>query len=241
LSWKWFSRDHQIQYDASKTSLTFTDVIFGLVITQIFIQAVPYSKLSPEVLLHLGLALVVVIGSYIGYRKSLKRRDVPLSFFSWPLIRFGLDLAMIFCYYLLAVTPNTGTNPASATVDPKFDAAVLLIIFALYVLWDVISWIMDISGYVVIFKWPRAVITIVGLVLCVVVLWVSHHLGRTGNETLGIDAALIAIVLAYRWAKDSEAQANPKDSNPCETCGATTCKTCGATATRAVPPAVVKA
>jgi hypothetical protein len=211
LSWSWIHRDHTIKDDASKTSLTFTDVIFGLVITQIFVQAVPYSKLQPEVLLHLGLALVVVIGSYIGYRKSLKRRDVPLSFFSWPLIRFGLDLAMIFCYYLLAVTPNTSTNPALKSVDPKFDATMIAIIFLLYLLWDVVSGIMS-HSYEVKYEGSRTAITVGALVLCLLVLWMAHHLHRTTNETLGIDAALIGIVLLYRWAKDSQAQ--PKKEEP---------------------------
>lgn len=55
MTWEWFQRQ-KTTADEEKTSLTFTDVIFGLVITQAFIQTVPLHKLTTAERVHIALA-----------------------------------------------------------------------------------------------------------------------------------------------------------------------------------------
>jgi len=207
--WKLFKGRNKTA-DQGKTSLTFTDVIFGLVITQIFVQAVPFRKLSGPVLVHLGLATVVVLGSYIGYRRSLKRGEPPLYFFSLSLLRFMLDLAMIFLYYLLVVTPDTTKDPATAHVSSRFDAVVGASIFLLFLLWDLVSTWMAAAGYQVGYSWLRTFLTFAFLAVSAGVLALAHHEPRSAGWAIKIDTALIVLNLAYRWLKDSAPSPKPK-------------------------------
>src|SRR5271166_2575800 len=128
-NWDFWRRAKRL--DESRTSLTFTDVIFGLVISQIFIRAAALNTLSTAVDVHLALSLAVVLGSYIGYRASLKRSTYRLAFFNLPLLRFILDLFMIFLYYVLTITPDETKNPL-APVHAQVDTLVVFLIFAAY-------------------------------------------------------------------------------------------------------------
>jgi len=214
VSWHFFNRP--LEEDRTRTSLTFTDVIFGLVIRQIFVEAIPLSKLSLTVKVHLALALVVVVGSYIGYRSSLKRGSFPLLFFNIPLIRFILDLVMIFLYYLLTVTPDAATNPSSAVVSARFDSTVVTLIFALFLLWDFAGQWMESSGYPVTTNPTRTWITFAGWFGSGVVLAYAYIFRPTTRVTLGIDSALILISLVYRWLKDSAPRQKKSESTPTE-------------------------
>jgi hypothetical protein len=190
--------------DVSLTSLTFTDVIFGLVFTQIFIRAAALNSLSTAVDVHLALSLAVAAGSYIGYRGSLKRGSYKLAFFNLPLLRFTLDLFMIFLYYVLAVTPDETTNP-SALVHARVDSLVVLLIFAAYLVWDLVSLVMSVGAYKEIkFRWSRTWVTIVCLAVAAVVFGIAWTAGSPLSQHLAIsvDGVLIAMVILYRWVKD---------------------------------------
>jgi hypothetical protein len=190
--------------DESQTSLTFTDVIFGLVFTEIFTRASALYSLSTAVDVHLALSLAVAVGSYIGYRGSLKRGTYRLAFFNLPLLRFVLDLFMIFLYYVLAVTPDETKNPRMP-VDARTDSLVVVVIFAAYLAWDLVSLLMVSRGYERIsFQGKRMVVTIVAFVLSGFVGIIAWTVSSSLNQHLVIvvDSLLIAIAILYRWAKD---------------------------------------
>jgi hypothetical protein len=202
MPWVWLEREKRP--DESQTSLTFTDVIFGLVFTEIFTRAAALHALSAAVDVHLALSLAVAVGSYIGYRGSLKRGTYRLAFFNLPLLRFVLDLSMIFLYYVLAVTPDETKNP-KVPVDSKTDSLVVLLIFALYLAWDLLSKWMIRRGYGTIsFLWSRTAVTFVAFVLAGIVTAVAWTASLPLNQPLsiGVDISLIAIAIGYRWAKD---------------------------------------
>jgi hypothetical protein len=192
--------------DESDTRLTFNDVIFGLVIAQIFLEAIRLgSPGAKAVWAHLALAFVVTIGSYIGYRKSLKRTRNGLSFFNLPLIQFGLDLAMIFLYYKLAVHPNLVTlkDVGAASISGKYDAKVVTTIFALYAAWDLVSLFMKWRGYDdVRFSWSRASVTWLCLGLSVGVYIGATRFSVQSFPVFWVDLALLGVCVLYRWLKD---------------------------------------
>lgn len=133
--------------------------------------------------------------------------DLTLTFFNLPLLRFVLDLAMVFSYYLFVVTPNTSSK--SAVVSPRFDATVVLTIFALYAAWDLVSLAMDRSGYPVTFRTDRFLVTVATLVASAGVVAVAWLCSDTEKLAIVVDSLLIGITLLYRWAKDSAPQVLP--------------------------------
>lgn len=208
--WEPLKRDKSI--DDTRTNLTFTDVIFGLTFTQIFIRASALLALSTAVDVHLALSLTVVVGSYIGYRKSLKRAAYKLGFFDLPLFRFVLDLFMVFLYYVLVVTPDETKNPL-ALVHARTDSLLVLIIFAAYLAWDLISWRMSRQGYTEVnYQGRRTWVTAGGCFAVGILVSVAWTAGSPLNQHLAIavDSVLIAIVIFYRWAKDSILGAPPQ-------------------------------
>lgn len=66
------------------TSLRFTDILFGFVIREIFLRLQYWENLPRHVLMHLGVCLALVLGSWIGYRRSLNRSSYEVKFFNLP-------------------------------------------------------------------------------------------------------------------------------------------------------------
>jgi hypothetical protein len=200
LRWHWFTR--QYSTDKADARLTFNDVVFGIVITEIFLEALPIERLRWSVRIHLLLAFLVTVASYIGYRKSKKRTEKALAFFNLPLIQFALDLGMIYLYYRLSITPDLVAHPAAGVV-PDVDAKTVLYIFILYLAWDAVSWSMWRRGYIDVTFYPRrAAVTLVCLALAGTIAVVAGGGSATEESSLAIDSALIVLALLYRWVKD---------------------------------------
>lgn len=133
--------------DTNDTGLRFTDVLFGFVIRELFIRLNDWQQLDWYVRAHLIAGTVLVLGSYIGYRNSLKRGNFKIRFINLPLWRFAADQAMVFCYFrFAAATPDL---PASSPKFPsptelaRIDANLLTWIFGLYITWDLLSLAMS--------------------------------------------------------------------------------------------------
>jgi hypothetical protein len=128
------------------TGLRYTDILFGFVIRELFLRLQNWPNLDPVVRWHLVAGTTLVLGSWIGFRRSLYRPRYQLKFVNLPLIRFLLDQLMLILYFRIAVlTPA----PDAATVLSSDPEAVLnlaqdtnrlvLYVFGLYVLWDVLG------------------------------------------------------------------------------------------------------
>ena len=55
------------------TSLRYTDILFGFVIREIFLRLQYWHNLDLDAWLYLSVCLALVLGSWIGYRRSLNR------------------------------------------------------------------------------------------------------------------------------------------------------------------------
>lgn len=129
------------------TGLRFTDILFGFVIKEIFVRLQYSENLPREVLLYLGVATALVLGSWIGYRRSLNRSAYEVKFFNLPFFRFVTDQAMLVLYFKVASAtavdlgkPIAGNQTAPVTPDPAvlgMSALTLLFyVFCLYLVWD---------------------------------------------------------------------------------------------------------
>ncbi len=131
------------EIDTNDTGLRFTDVLFGFVIRELFLSLNKWKKLDGYTRAHLIAGAVLVLGSYIGYRNSLKRGQFKIRFINLPLLKFTTDQAMVALYFAFAVAvphPPSGNPkfPLSAELA-RIDANLLTLIFGLYLLWDLLS------------------------------------------------------------------------------------------------------
>ena len=122
------------------TGLRYTDILFGFVIREIFLRLQNWQSLNRFILLQLAVSIALVLGSWIGYRRSLNRSSYEVKFFNLPFFRFILDQAMLILYFQVAgLTPLDLATVASGP-DPNALAQstiqLLVLIFGLYLVWD---------------------------------------------------------------------------------------------------------
>lgn len=129
------------------TGLRFTDILFGFVIKEIFVRLQYWQNLPGDVLLYLGVSTALVLGSWIGYRRSLNRSAYEVKFFNLPFFRFVLDQGMLVLYFQIAsATPaDLGRPPvgnSAPVVAPDLSVlgtsavTLLVIVFIVYLFWD---------------------------------------------------------------------------------------------------------
>lgn len=124
------------------TGLRFTDVLFGFVIREIFVRLQQWNTLDWAIRCQLIVAGLLVLGSWIGFRRSVNRTDYEVKFVNLPLLRFVLDQAMIVLYFRLSSLSGPSDKPPahpSAVHLARGTAWNLLVIFGLYLLWDLLG------------------------------------------------------------------------------------------------------
>jgi hypothetical protein len=118
------------------TSLRYTDILFGFVIKELFVRLQNWSHLPGVVQWHLLVGTTLVLGSWIGYRRSLNRLAYEVKFFNLPFFRFLVDQLMLVLYFRIAVlTSADGVNPPNSDLASQ-TLTLVIWVFALYVVWD---------------------------------------------------------------------------------------------------------
>jgi hypothetical protein len=152
---KWKLALHPVpEPEKADTGLRYTDILFGFVIRELFIRLQNWANLPPAVQFHLVVGLTVVLGSWIGFRRSLNRPLYQLKFFNLPLFRFLLDQGMLILYFRIAVlTPAPGagpyliSSPETASSLAQDTNRLVLYVFGLYALWDLLGiWMAKTKG-----------------------------------------------------------------------------------------------
>jgi hypothetical protein len=205
--------------DVSKqsTGLTFTDILFGFVIKELF-SRLQYWGTQPSVVhWQLITGITLVLGSWIGFRRSMARSNYELKFFNLPLLRFVIDQAMVFMYFRISILTPEAANPSVKPVSlVQTTSKWLAIIFGLYLLWDFLGVLMSCgSKYKKINQktnepmtgslspnWPGFLITFVSGALIAIVYAIASS---TGTHNKNVDLLLIAttiLLLGYRFAKE---------------------------------------
>jgi hypothetical protein len=120
------------------TGLRFTDILFGFVIRELFLRFQHWGSLPWFVRWQLVAGTVLVLGSWIGFRRSLNRSTYEVKFFNLPFFRFLLDQGMVLLYFRVAtLTPNEGHPDIAADALGQATIGTLFAIFGLYLLWDI--------------------------------------------------------------------------------------------------------
>jgi len=193
---------------------------FGFVIRELFLRLQNWTQLDGAVRLHLVVGTILVLGSWIGFRRSLHRSGYQVKFFNLPLFRFLLDQMMLILYFRIAVLTDVGMTQSPAASDlAKNTHRLVLFIFVLYVVWDSLGmWMAKAKTtgadrkkkplYPVVVEskmtddeqainWVGFLITAGGL-LALLGLWLLAD-WMTPNYLFLTTATFLLI---YRWAKD---------------------------------------
>jgi len=202
------------------TSLRYTDILFGFVIRELFLRLQNWAQLDSALRLHLLVGITLVIGSWIGYRRSLYRSGYQVKFFNLPLIRFISDQIMLILYFRLAVLTEVGGKQQFLESDlTRITIRLVLYVFILYAIWDILGiWmakakIIGLDGntkplYPKIVdskmteeahqvNWLGFSITVGSLLLLALIWFLANCI--TFKVSL---LATIVLLLLYRWAKE---------------------------------------
>ena len=202
------------------TSLRYTDILFGFVIKELFVRIQYWMQpqhWNTAVGLQLFVGTVLVLGSWIGYRRSLNRSAWEVKFFNLPLFRFILDQMMLILYFRIAVLAPDQGKELAMTADQLANGTIMLVvfIFCLYVCWDLLGIWMAVAKCDGMYRyrmvgddnkptndqqdrdWNGFYISLVCLALAAF-LWSTC--GNPNCLLLGIAAML----LVYRWAKETK-------------------------------------
>jgi hypothetical protein len=164
---------------------------------------------------HLILATIVITSSWVGWSLSQapgNRRDVS-GIFTSGFCTLLLDVSLVITYFIMVRTIDVGKLPEQPRIDtPEKEAWLIVLMFALYFLWDVVTKIFAYDksrdG-----TWGRncglrMVPTCVCLILAIVVrLQVA---GCQLDHYVNADIALLALALAFRAFKDVVSEGVPR-------------------------------
>jgi len=203
------------------TSLRYTDILFGFVIRELFLRLQNWSQIDFSVRWHLVVGTALVIGSWIGYRRSLNRSTYEVKFFNLPLFRFLTDQLMLILYFRIAVLTRVDGSQVPPPAILAIDTLKLVLqVFVLYAVWDLLGiWMAkanlpSLAGEKAKPRYPvvrddqktddHARSDWAGLWITVLsgggflALWFS--LDRLDSNWVFVIAT--ALLLAYRWAKE---------------------------------------
>lgn len=201
------------------TSLRYTDILFGFVIRELFLRLQKWPTLSPIVQWHLVAGTTLVLGSWIGYRRSLNRTTYQVKFFNLPLLKFVVDQLMLILYFRIAVLTNVGEVAKDQSQLAEDTTWLIVWVFVLYVLWDLLGVWMALAKepsrdgtrkprYPLVknnvmteeqepVRWTGRLITVIGL-LFLTCLWIAQRTFNPQHVLIGV----VLVLVAYRWAKD---------------------------------------
>ena len=218
----------------AQTALTFTDVLFGFVIFELFTRIAHINTLAGYLQAQLILAATLVVASWIGFRTSLNRPKWEIKFINLPLARFLLDQAMVVLYFRVATlmpVPLTGGLSFPQPGPLVHDTLIaLLSIFVLYALWDVgAMWMANAPLLLrtespkypkvdaddkrttakVRTDWPAFVITVVVLLMIAFTWLIFPGTNLDQRTAMYIFIGLTVLLLLYRFAKQIKTTFRP--------------------------------
>lgn len=202
--------------ERADTSLRYTDILFGFVIRELFLRLQNWPDIPNIVFAHLVVSTILVLGSWIGFRRSLNRSSYQVKFFNLPFMRFLADQLMLILYFRIATLTPVGANVVTPNLLATKTLLTLLCVFVLYTVWDLLgiweSCSKNEAGrprYGLVKgkertdewqepNWAGAAITFVFLVAFSLLWLVSAHV-----DPFWLFFVIGALLFLYRWTKDA--------------------------------------
>lgn len=197
------------------TSLRYTDILFGFVSRELFLRLQNWPGIPNSVRAHLIVGTILVLGSWIGFRRSLNRSSYEVKFFNLPFFRFLADQGMLILYFRIATLTPVGPNGMPPNVLANQTMLPVLWVFVLYVVWDILGlWeaysktgdgrpryglVRDKISTV---EWQQANWAGFVITVCFLGALLVEWLVSACFDPLWVLCALAVFLLLYRWIKE---------------------------------------
>jgi hypothetical protein len=198
----------------------FVGMMFAVTIGEVGLQVASLMQAKPffhflPFYSHLFLATIVITSSWVGWTLSQApgaRRDVT-GVFTWGFITLLLDVFLVVTYFILVRTIELGKGKEPDRIDPPDTVALLiLVMFSLYLLWDLITKIFAYEkardGEWIRNCGLRMVPTLVCLVIAIIIRNQLKNVDLV--HYIDADAALLALALLFRGLKDGISAGLPR-------------------------------
>jgi hypothetical protein len=164
---------------------------------------------------HLVLATVVITSSWVGWTLSQApgaRRDVT-GVFTWGFFTLLLDVFLVVTYFIMVRTIEIGKGKQASRIDPPETVALLiLLMFSLYLVWDLIT-------KIIVYRrardgeWVRNCgLRMIPTLVCVVIAAIIRNQLKNTDliHYINADVALLALALLFRALKDGISEGFPR-------------------------------
>jgi len=204
---------------------TFVEMLFALAVAQIAIVAEKLAFLDKPLLeegpaiAHLFVALILISSSWVGWRRSKSQgmKEKIESVFGLPYVGLLLDVFLVILYFILvqAVEVKQSDPPELTTPSARPEAKWLLVIFFVYVIWDLITDVVP-HGAIAnnrsrirwIFKCLCAsIVSTFASVLSLALIFGVFLLAKrsvASVQVICLDVALVMVIFLFRAAKALE-------------------------------------
>ena len=200
-------------------------MLFALAVSQVAIYAAdlvgigaPLNDKWPACA-HLGVGLVLIAASWLGWRQSQSpgMKDKVTFVCSLPFLGLLLDVLLVVLYFIVIRTVEIEQKAGATTLAVPSaipESLWVLIVFAVYAVWDLIA---DVFSKDCIpkapfryraFKYIRvAIVSVITSVVCLLLSYQSYCIATTATdstEILFLDGMLVAVILLFRILKACE-------------------------------------
>ncbi|WP_165797865.1 hypothetical protein [Mycolicibacter virginiensis] len=195
--------------DKARAGLSFIEVLFALVVARVLDPFAHYMSIPAAGFSHLGVALVLTVTSWIGYHNSWNRPRYFIRFANLPLWQFFIDVLLVAAYWFCAVSAEgTGTD-LGREISARPESVCVAISFVLYCFWDWVGY--GIRRSALYPKSPprndvprRRHVTYICTTIAIGIAGMVCLIDPTCDcVVVGIDLALIALILGFRFAKEA--------------------------------------
>ena len=130
------------QPNNAKYGVDFIDILFGLVVTEIFAAFTGVTLHEYATWANLILALIIVVFSWIGYHVAKNTSPRTPSFDPLVVTQLFVDVVIVAIYLAFVKQIEHTEKVAQSThhiISIRPEAVTIVVIFALYTLWDILQ------------------------------------------------------------------------------------------------------
>jgi hypothetical protein len=194
--------------DEARVGLSFIEVLFSLTVVRILEPLMHYTTIPNVGRIHLVLAFVLTVTSWVGYHNSWNRPRYFIRFANLPLWQFLIDVALVVTYWFCATSAEGIGTDLGKQSSAQPESVAVAVSFVLYCLWDLVGYAIRKSDhydqnplnkdvprrrYV---TWAFAAVA-VGIALAV---WMTQP--KADHMIIGVDCILIILIVAFRFTKE---------------------------------------
>jgi hypothetical protein len=199
----------QLLARSSEARSLFVEILFALVVAELFGPLRHLHRLSLAAGVHIALTLIVVLLSWTAHHRSTARSASPPIVFSPPLFQLAIEIGIVATYFVCASAVEG--QSLSVTTSALPEAVCIGVAFGLYLAWDLNAFYANTrwKGRPVTWSVAERAIrrrrtrsTLQFAIVSAALVVPAVYVGSSTYGVIAVDLALLTVVLLYRWRRD---------------------------------------